>query len=139
MRTNSFRNIEVTKLKKKDLFLVEKIRRNRCKLELVSADFDWGFANEMCCSKIYYLPSLTESKNTFNFCKDFKHDTERDSNFLRKANTGGESLCYGCVPETKQGSSQSKSPNSPRLKKARQVTLNVKTTTNSMMFYYYYL
>ena len=41
--------------------------------------------------------------------------------------TGDESWCYGYDPETKQQSSQWKSPGSPRPKKVRQVKSNVKT------------
>jgi len=40
---------------------------------------------------------------------------------------GDESWCYGYDPETKQASSQWKTPTSPRLKKARQLRSNVKT------------
>jgi len=40
--------------------------------------------------------------------------------------TGDETWVYGYDPETKQQSSQWKSPNSARLKKARQVCSNVK-------------
>ncbi|KAJ4438725.1 hypothetical protein ANN_14672 [Periplaneta americana] len=41
--------------------------------------------------------------------------------------TGDESWCYGYDPESKQASSQWKTPNSPRPKKAHQVRSNVKT------------
>ncbi|VVC36211.1 Transposase, type 1 [Cinara cedri] len=41
--------------------------------------------------------------------------------------TGDESWCYGYDPETKQQSSQWKTPASPRPKKARQVRSNIKT------------
>jgi len=40
---------------------------------------------------------------------------------------GDESWCYGYDPETKQASSQWKTPTSLRPKKARQVRSNVKT------------
>jgi len=39
---------------------------------------------------------------------------------------GDETWCYGHNPETKQASSQWKTPNSPKPKKARQVRSNVK-------------
>ncbi|KAJ4448520.1 hypothetical protein ANN_10538, partial [Periplaneta americana] len=41
--------------------------------------------------------------------------------------TGDGSWCYGYDPKSKQASSQWKTPNSPRPKKARQVRFNVKT------------
>ena len=40
--------------------------------------------------------------------------------------TGDETWYYGHDPETKQTSSQWKTPNSPKAKKARQVRSNVK-------------
>jgi len=45
---------------------------------------------------------------------------------LSKVVTGDETWCYGYNPETKQASSQRKTPNSPKPKKARQVRSNVK-------------
>jgi len=45
---------------------------------------------------------------------------------LSRVITGDESWVYGYNPETKQQSSQWKSPTSPRPKKARQVKSNVK-------------
>lgn len=56
-----------------------------------------------------------------------KKEIESYTNFLTKAITGDESWYYGHDPETKQASSQWKTPNSPRSKKARQVRSNVKT------------
>ena len=49
-----------------------------------------------------------------------------DPNFLKKVITGDESWVYGYDPETKAQSSQWKSPESPRPKKARQSRSNVK-------------
>ena len=43
-----------------------------------------------------------------------------------KVVTGDETWCYGYDPETKQASSQYKTPNSPKPQKARQVRSNVK-------------
>ena len=43
-----------------------------------------------------------------------------DPSFMSRVITGDESWVYGYDPETKQKSSQWKSPRSPRLKKARQ-------------------
>jgi len=47
--------------------------------------------------------------------------------FLSRVITGDESWVYGYDPETKQQSSQWKSPRSPRPKKARQVKSNLKS------------
>jgi histone-lysine N-methyltransferase SETMAR len=44
-----------------------------------------------------------------------------DETFLTRVNTGDKSWIYSYDPETRQKSSQWKSPNSPRLKKATQV------------------
>ena len=49
-----------------------------------------------------------------------------DPDFLKKVITGDESWVYGYDPETKAQSSQWKSPESPRPKKARQSRSNVK-------------
>jgi len=68
-----------------------------------------------------------DQKNTrLTLCQELKNQTESDPNFLSKVITGDESWCYGYDPETKQASSQWKTPNSPRPKKARQVRSNVK-------------
>jgi hypothetical protein len=47
--------------------------------------------------------------------------TSDDETFLSRVITGDESWIYGCDPETKQHSSQWKSPTSPRSKKAKQL------------------
>jgi hypothetical protein len=52
---------------------------------------------------------------------------ENDATFLPSIITGDESWVYGYDRETKQVSSQWKTPSSPRQKKARQVQSNVKT------------
>jgi hypothetical protein len=41
--------------------------------------------------------------------------------------TGDKTCVYRCQPETKQQFSEWKRPSSPRLKKARQVRLNIKS------------
>ena len=60
-------------------------------------------------------------------CQELKNQIESDPNFISKVITGEESRCYGYDAETKQTSSQWKTPTSPRPKKARQVRSNVKT------------
>jgi len=58
--------------------------------------------------------------------QDLLETANNDPDFLRKVITGDESRVYGYDPETKTQSSQSKSPESPRPKKARQSRSNVK-------------
>jgi len=52
---------------------------------------------------------------------------ENDPNFFYKVITGDKSWCCGYDPETKQQSSQWKTPASPHPKKAHQVQSNIKT------------
>ena len=58
--------------------------------------------------------------------QDLLKTTNNDPDFLKKVITGDESWVYGYDPETKAQSSQWKSPESPRPKKARQSRSNVK-------------
>ena len=51
---------------------------------------------------------------------------KEDPDFLKKVITGDELWLYGYDFETKAQSIQCKRPQEPRLKKARQVRLNVK-------------
>ena len=84
----------------------------------------------MTCVPMKFVPRLftQDQKNTcLTLCQDLKNRIESDTNFLSKVITGDKSWCYGYAPETKQASSQWKTPTSPRLKKARQVRPNVKT------------
>lgn len=77
-----------------------------------------------------FVPRLLtqEQKTTrLNVCRDLKEEIANDPNFLSKIITGDESWCYGYDPETKQASSQWKTPSSPRPKKARQVKSKIKT------------
>ena len=60
-------------------------------------------------------------------CRELKQQARDDPNFISNIITGDETWVYGYDPETKQQSSQWKSPNSPWLKKARQVRSNVKS------------
>jgi hypothetical protein len=52
-------------------------------------------------------------------CREIKQQARDDPNFISSIITCDETWGYGYDPETKQQSSQCKSPNSPRLKKAR--------------------
>ena len=76
-----------------------------------------------------FVPQLlTEDKknNRLNVCYDLRDQLENDPQIISKVVTGDETWCYGYDPETKQASSQWKTPGSPKPKKARQVRSNVK-------------
>jgi len=78
---------------------------------------------------VKFVPRLLtqNQKNTrLTLCQELKNQIESDTNFLSKAIMGDESWCYWYDPETKQASSQWKTPTSPRPKIARQVRSNVK-------------
>ncbi|GFU29376.1 HTH_48 domain-containing protein [Nephila pilipes] len=56
-----------------------------------------------------------------------KKQTNSKPNFLTKVITNDKSWCYRYVSKTKKGSSQEKTPSSPRPKKARLVRSNIKS------------
>jgi len=60
-------------------------------------------------------------------CREFKQQARDNPKFISNITTSDETWVYGYDPETKQQSSQWKSPNSPRPKKVRQVRSNVKS------------
>ncbi|VVC42342.1 Hypothetical protein CINCED_3A014311 [Cinara cedri] len=64
---------------------------------------------------------LTEQQKQgrVELCSPLKEKFQNDPNFFPKVITGNESWCYRYDPETKQQSSQWKTPASPRPKKAR--------------------
>jgi len=77
-----------------------------------------------------FVPRLLaqDQKNIrLTLCQELKNHIVSDPNFLSKVIRGDESWCYGYDLETKQASSQWKTPTSPRPKKARRVRSNVKT------------
>jgi len=83
----------------------------------------------MRCIAAKFVPHLLtqdKKKHSFDLCQELKNQIESDPNFLSKVITGDEIWFYWYDPETKQASSQWKTPASPRLKKARQVRSNVK-------------
>ena len=57
-------------------------------------------------------------------------EAESDENFMGQIIMGDETWIYGYEPKTKRQSSQWKSADSPRPKKARQVLSNVKVILN---------
>ena len=77
-----------------------------------------------------FVPRLLtpeQKENRVNICQDLKVTLHNDHDFLKRVITGDESWIYGYDPETKQQSSQWKSPSSPRPKKVRQVRSKVKS------------
>ena len=75
---------------------------------------------------------LTEDQknNRLNVCYDLREQVGNDPQIISKVVTGDETWCYGYDPETKQASSQYKTPNSPKPQKARQVRSNVNIMLN---------
>jgi hypothetical protein len=73
------------------------------------------------------LLSNDQKEHRVAVCRELEDQARDDPNFISKVITGDESWVYGYDPETKQQSSQWKSPNSPRPKKTRQVRSSVKT------------
>jgi hypothetical protein len=61
-----------------------------------------------------------------NVCKELHQLSSNNATFLSRVITGDESWIHSYDPETKQQSSQWKSPNSPRPKKRRLVKSRVK-------------
>ena len=68
-----------------------------------------------------------------NVYYDLREQVGNNTQILSKVVTRDETWCYGYDPETKQASSQWKTPNSPKPKKARQVPSNVKIIFNSFL------
>jgi len=84
----------------------------------------------MRCVAAKFIPCLLtedQRKSRLAVCQDLKRELENDPNFLSRVITGDESWCYHYDPESKQASSQWKTPHSPRPKKIRQMRSNVKT------------
>jgi len=68
-----------------------------------------------------------QKQQRVNVCTELRQLASDDETFLSRVITCDESWVYGYDPETKQQTSQWKSPTSPRPKKARQVKSNVKS------------
>jgi len=66
-------------------------------------------------------------------CQELRQRAMDDPSFMSRVIIGDESWVYGYDPETKQQSSQWKSPGSPRLKKARQS----RSATKSMLIVFF--
>jgi len=68
-----------------------------------------------------------QKQQRVDVCSELRQLASGDETFLSMVSTGDESWVYGYDPETKQQSSQWKSPMSPRPKKARHVKSNTKS------------
>lgn len=79
------------------------------------------------------LLSHEQKEHRLQVCRDLRQRALDDPEFLSRIITADESWIYGYDPETKQQSSQWKSPQSPRPKKARQV----KSGTKSMIIVFF--
>jgi hypothetical protein len=82
----------------------------------------------MCRVAAKFVPRIltADQKQSVDACTELCQLASDDETFLSRVITGDESWVYGNDPETKQQSSQWKSPQLPRPKKARQVKSNVK-------------
>jgi len=85
--------------------------------------------NMKCVSTKFVPQLLTEDQknNHFTFRYDLREQVGNDPQILSKVVTEDQTWCYGYDPETKQASSQWKTPNSPKPKKAQQVWSNIKS------------
>jgi len=72
----------------------------------------------MQCVTDKFLPRIltADQKQQCIICTELHQLTSDDETFLSRVITGDESWVYGYNPETKQQSSQWKSPTSPRQK-----------------------
>src|SRR5580692_2333115 len=79
-----------------------------------------------------FVPRLLtpdQKQHRLDVCQELRETANSDPAFIARIITGDESWVYGYDLETKQQSSQWKSPKSPRPKKARQV----RSATESML------
>ena len=91
----------------------------------------------MKCVSTKFVPwLLTEDQKNIclNVCHDLREQVGNDPQILSKVVSRDETCCYSYNPETKQASSQWKTPNSPKAKKARQGRSNVKIMLISFFY-----
>jgi len=84
----------------------------------------------MKCFSVRFVPRLLSDDHKahgVSVCRELKQQARDDPKFISNIITGDETWVYDYDPETKQQSSQLKSPKSPQLKKAHQVCGNVKS------------
>jgi histone-lysine N-methyltransferase SETMAR len=97
-------------------------------MEFMPMHFNRRFNDETIAAKVMpYLPTEEQKNNHVNVCRDLQEELKNDPQFLTEIVTSDESWCYSYNPESKHQSSQWKSPNSHRPKKAQQVCSSVKT------------
>ena len=85
-----------------------------------------------------FVPRLLNNEqrdHRVQVCTELQNAVRHDPDFLSRVITGDESRLYDYDPETKQQSSQWKTPSSPRPKKARQVRNNIK----SMLIFFFFI
>jgi len=80
----------------------------------------------VCAKFVPRLLTDDQREQRQTIARDFFERSCEDGQFLKNTVTGDESWVYGYDPETKQHSSQWKSPTSPRPKKGRQVRSKTK-------------
>jgi hypothetical protein len=74
-----------------------------------------------------------QKQQRVNVCKVLQQIASKDATFLSRVITGDENWIYGYDSESKQQSSQWKSPNSLRLEKARQVKSKIKSIAHHFL------
>lgn len=110
--------------------LVHNDRRSTIKELAEAVGISYGSVQAILTSELHmhriaakFVPRLLtadQKEHRVEICQDLRQRVANDPSFLAKIVTGDETWVYSYDPETKQQSSQWKSPSSPRLKKARQ-------------------
>jgi hypothetical protein len=77
----------------------------------------------MCRIAAKFVPRLLndQKQRRVNVSRELREKANEDPTFISRIITGGESWIYGYDPEIKQQSSQWKTSQLPRAKKAQQV------------------
>jgi hypothetical protein len=83
----------------------------------------FGQRESCTCALLLLVP---QKEWRWSVATNMLQDAESDENIMGQIITGDETWVHGYDPETKRQSSQWKSADSPRLKKARQVRSKVK-------------
>jgi histone-lysine N-methyltransferase SETMAR len=89
-----------------------------------------------------FVPRLLtndQKQQCINVSLELREKANEDPAFVSRIMLGGESWIYGYDPVTKQQSSQRKSPQSPKAKKAQQVRSSTKSmlTVFCFLFFFY--
>jgi histone-lysine N-methyltransferase SETMAR len=91
----------------------------------------------MCRIAAKFVPRLLTNDQKqwrVNVCLELREKADEDPTSISRIISGDGSWIYDYDPETKQQSSQWKSPQSPRAKKARQV----RASTKSMLLVFFF-